>query len=216
MRCLAEEIARQANQEDGVTGRFFQGRFKSQQLLDETAVLACAIYVDLNPIRAALAATPETSEFTSAYVRIQARQRRQRQRLARQGHSERVRDLEDHWLSPVELARSERNLPSISERRASDRGFLPLTEDQYLELLDWTGRQVRSDKRGSIPSDLAPILERLQVSTNCWVDLIAGLRKQGSERQRSVGGGRLDKRCAGSGDALPPSGGALPAVFLHA
>ena len=119
MRCLAENVARRANVEEDISGRFFQGRFKSQKLLDESSILACAMYVDPKP-----------------------------------------------------------------QRRASDRGFLSLTLDQYLELLDWTGRQVRADKRGAIPAQFAPILERLQVSTNCWVDLVTGF---GRWFRRTVG-----------------------------
>ena len=70
MRALAEPIARMANRQDECTGRFWEGRFKAQRILDETGLLACAMYVDLNPIRAALAESIEQSVHTSAHDRL--------------------------------------------------------------------------------------------------------------------------------------------------
>ena len=65
MKVLNENIARSANKEDECTGHFWESRYKSQALLDEKAVLSAMAYVDLNPIRAAMATTPETSDHTS-------------------------------------------------------------------------------------------------------------------------------------------------------
>ncbi len=72
MRALSEPIARLANRQDGCTGRFWEGRFRAQRIVDEAGLLACSMYVELNPVRAALADSPEQSVYTSAYDRIQA------------------------------------------------------------------------------------------------------------------------------------------------
>ena len=73
MRALAEPIARLANKQDDCTGRFWEGRFKCQRIVDEAGLLACSMYVDLNPVRAAMAESPEQCEHTGAYDRAKAR-----------------------------------------------------------------------------------------------------------------------------------------------
>src|SRR5262249_44207729 len=70
MKCLKEPIARRANKEDHVSGAFWEGRFRSCAVLDEASLLATATYIDLNPLAAGLAATPEQSEHTSFRKRI--------------------------------------------------------------------------------------------------------------------------------------------------
>ena len=72
MRALSEPIARMANHQDECTGRFWEGRFKALKIVDEAGLLACAMYVDLNPIRAAMVERPEQAVHTSAYDRLQA------------------------------------------------------------------------------------------------------------------------------------------------
>jgi hypothetical protein len=79
------------------------------------------------------------------------------------------------WLSPVEANESSDSVgPDVcaSGRRSSRKGFLPLSLGEYLELLDWTGRQLRGDKRGSIPSHLSPILQRIGLDAPDWCDLV--------------------------------------------
>ena len=70
MRVLNEKVAPMANIEDDVTGRFWEGKFKCQALLDEKALLSCMAYVDLNPVRATMAQAPEQSDHTSITRRV--------------------------------------------------------------------------------------------------------------------------------------------------
>lgn len=74
MRALSEPIARRANKEDDCTGRFWEGRFKPLRILDMTVLLACLIYMDLNPLRASVAKVVEEARYTSAYARLKGRQ----------------------------------------------------------------------------------------------------------------------------------------------
>ncbi|WP_448218377.1 transposase [Endozoicomonas sp. 2B-B] len=144
MRCLNEYLAREANQEDDCKGRFWEGRFKSQALLDEAALLTCMAYVDLNPLRAEMSETPEGSDYTSIQERIE--------NLAGS----------DTRKQPVPL------MPFRSQGQNPAKA-LPYILHDYLELVDWSGRAVRSDKKGSIPSDIPPILSQLEIDSNEWL-----------------------------------------------
>ncbi|MFB2668672.1 transposase [Shewanella xiamenensis] len=144
MRCLNEPIARQANQEDNCTGRFWEGRFKSQALLDEAAVLACMAYVDLNPIRAQLADTLEQSDHTSIQLRIRA---------ALKGEQ------------PSNL------LPFIGNECDNQPNGIEFSLTDYLQLVDDTSRIIRNDKRGCISESSAKILNRLNIPHDNWLKL---------------------------------------------
>ena len=145
MRSLNEHLARRANAEDQCTGRFWEGRFKSQALLDEAGLLTAMAYVDLNPIRAAIAETPEESEYTSIYERIKT--------LGPEAKDETFNAQRTRAVPP---------LRSFQSDRENSRASIPFSLRDYLDLVDWTGRAVRSDERGSIDSKPLPVLNRLK------------------------------------------------------
>ena len=180
---VKEKIARRANREDECTGHFWAKRFDMVRLETGNAVLAGSMYVDLNPIRAGIAETPESSLHTSAFRRIQSEQARRSGQVAKDA-------MVDRWLAPV----SDRELPEnqrFAERqwRASDDPGLDMTLEQYLELLDWTGRQLVKGKPGSIPQYLGGILERVGISSSGWLKLVGNF-------------GALFKRIAGSKESV--------------
>ncbi|ACA87231.1 hypothetical protein [Shewanella woodyi] len=150
MRCLNEPIARKANIEDNCTGHFWEGRFKSQALLDEAAVLACMAYVELNPIRAKIVDTLENSDHTSIQLRVNA---------ALKGEQ------------PTQL------LPFIGDERLNQPKGINFTLKDYLELVDETGRVIRDDKRGSISKNCTKILTRLNISSDNWIKLTSEFGK---------------------------------------
>lgn len=70
MKLLCEQIARRANREDEVTGKFWENRFQSDRILDEAHALACSMYINLNPVRAQQAIAPELCSHTSLGTRM--------------------------------------------------------------------------------------------------------------------------------------------------
>jgi len=158
MRLLNEKIAREANKEDECTGRFWEGRFKSQALLDEKALAACMAYVDLNPIRANITKTPEHSDFTSIQKRIQK--------------AKKVKSPNSIHQQATEL------MPFAGNPRKDMPDGIPFKLDDYLQLVDWTGRFIREDKRGAIPDNLPPILDRLNIEPKQWINSCKHFEKQ--------------------------------------
>lgn len=186
MRLLCQKIAQRANRDDTEVGKFWQARFRAVRLLDEAALLACAAYVDLNPIRAAIAETLEASDYTSVQARLRGLQHALHGSVdgaqvapGTSGHtSERCPATParpDAHLAPLTIdERTDPLGPHLSKDsgRASDKGFLNLSLLKYLELLDWTAREIRPGKRGSSPAALPPVLERIGLSKENWCELV--------------------------------------------
>ena len=136
-----------ANVEDNCKGRFWEGRFKCQRVEDIGAILTCSTYIDLNPIRAGLAKTPEGSDYTSIQDRIMRHSRKAKRRGS---------------------------LPSLLTIKEISDGSLS-TED-YLTLVDLTGRTIVQGK-SSIPESLEPILSRIGVKPDRWLDTTVNYRR---------------------------------------
>jgi putative transposase len=120
-------------------------------------------YVDLNPIRAGLAETPENSDFTSIQLRIRDWQKNNRSAAADQPFPNiqpEINPRVDLWLCPI---------TSTPQRR----GILDISGIQYFDLLGQSGCIIRQDKRGFIPANLAPILSRIGARPEAWIDTIS-------------------------------------------
>jgi len=150
MRCLNEFIARKVNKEDKCKGRFWEGRFKSQALLDEKALLTCMAYVDLNPIRAKMSASVEESEYTSIFERIHNKCH----------HAE---NKTENRCKPL--------VKFIGAEHQCQPQGINYTLIDYLELVDWTGRIIREDKRGAVPRQAPALLNTLGLDNETWFSL---------------------------------------------
>ena len=137
MRIVNETIAGKANKGDQCTGRFWEGRFKSQALLDSRALLACMAYVDHNPVRASIASSPATSKHTC------------------------VKQRTDSLAKKLPEKRTIESFIGIDQEKIG----IPFKLIDYLELVDWTGQILKSDKRGCNENVLPPILKRLSLGS---------------------------------------------------
>jgi len=186
MKCLNEPIARKANQEDNVSGHFWQARFSSQALLDEAAVLTAMAYVDLNPIRAGIAQTPETSDFTSVQQRIA--EWRARQTAAQ--NPEKPSAAGDSIPLEASIVRL---LGFRGDSEGNPEKAIPHSTADYLELVDWSGRAIVEGKKGFIPEQLPPLLQRLNMRPDQY---LAYIRKPKSGFANALGALDKIKACA--------------------
>jgi hypothetical protein len=109
-------------------------------LLDEAAVLSAMVYVDLNPVRAAMAQDLEDSDYTSIQQRIRETARK--------------------------LGSGGDQLEAVAG--VPGTGSLAISIAQYLNLVDWTGRQMHHGKRGKIDPERPRILDRLGLTDQRW------------------------------------------------
>ena len=151
IKCINEPLARMANQEDNCTGKFWEGRFKSQALLDEKALLACMAYVDLNPVRAKMAKTPEKSQHTSIKKRIE--------KSVKSDKPNNQKEQVDGLLNFA--GRPRKDMPK----------GIPCRLTTYIELVEWTGRQSRKGKSGRIDSEIPELMDRLNIDPVKWMHI---------------------------------------------
>ena len=160
-----------------------KGRFKSQALLDEQAIITCMAYVDLNPVRAGVAALPETSNFTAIQQRIQPLNKPPKKAENK---------------TPIKLAKfckppKKNRLPTAETVHQGQRstGVIPFYWRDYLELIDWTGRAILPNKTGSIAMAEPKILQRLNIDSGDWLDNMPRIEKD-------------FHHCIGRGDSIKP------------
>ncbi|WP_196140714.1 transposase [Aliikangiella sp. G2MR2-5] len=147
MSRLNEPLAKQSNQEDCVKGRFWESRYQSIPLLDETSVLACMAYVDLNPIRSGLTQELEASLYTSIKIRI----------------------------DKLKSSTIQMNESLVPVNHSKDESLYSFNLNDYLVLVDWTGRAIVHPNKASIPPNISSIFHRLNLQKGNWLDQIQRL-----------------------------------------
>ena len=146
---LNEPLAKRSNDEDFCTGSFWQGRYSSQALLNDAAVLSCMAYVDLNPVRAKITDKLEKSNNTSIKKRLKT-------------------------LKAINSIDVQKHLDaSISALTAQSRErMLPINLKDYIELVEWTGKSIVHPNKASIPPHICSSLQQLNLQQNHWLKQI--------------------------------------------
>ena len=169
MKSLKEPISRRANNEDKCTGFFWEGRYKSIAILDEASLLATCAYIDLNPVAAGLAATPETSAHTSMKSRLDHCAAQGQLETLRGGspYASKVNCEKGHWLLPIEDRRDQNGNGLAGLIRG-------VSLSGYLQLVDWSSRLIRPGKV-SLPDTVPDILTRLNIDADSWTATLGKL-----------------------------------------
>lgn len=173
MKSLKEPLSRMANKADGCRGAFWEARYKSIAILDTEALLATSVYIDLNPLAAGVAETPEKSDFTSIRQRVghvQNKGQIEALKAARGGSvagCQAAGDIEqDHWLVPIENrpVNTTGKVPHAAKREGMVETF---SLGSYLLLVDYTGRLFRNGK-ARMSTAVQEVFERLSTSQEFW------------------------------------------------
>jgi hypothetical protein len=198
---LNEFIARAANKEDRVKGRFWESRFQCQALLDNAAIATCMVYVDLNPVRAGLAHTPEQSNFTSIQERIRAWQAKSMTTASVPGQavqdkpsssattktllSDNARKATNPVPKPASTSEIVADIKDLSpswlcpiQSNLERRGILEMTTEEYFNLVDRSARMTRSEQQGTIDPDLVPIMLRIGANPEKWLETVSNFGSQ--------------------------------------
>ena len=171
MKCLAEPVARRANREDDVSGHFWEGRYDVRPLKDQFALIAAMVYVDLNEVRAGIADTPETGEFTGLSERIRIAGKRLKDR----GQGAPCCD----WLVPFpDRSPQPQKCQFWTEQNPKPKmPFLEVEFVAYLEVVDWSGRHLHRGRKSRISSAVPPIIEKLAIPGEHWIAIVSNFRK---------------------------------------
>ncbi|WP_298775682.1 transposase [uncultured Shewanella sp.] len=160
MRCLNETVSRQVNKEENCRGAFWQGRFKSQALLDEPALLACIMYVDLAPIREQLSQSLENDYLTSISLRMSAVKHAQKD-----AH---LYDFDSEYLAIAQQPAT--LLPFDHMTRAGKKVHIPFHLPDYIALIKWTHQEMIHNKLPTNTQKTPKLLTQLAIKKKDWID----------------------------------------------